>query len=402
LINRRFNEGGGRGVRRGRRASSQRGVALLLAMSAVAIAAVVGVGLLAGLPATTRASTQQAVRDAAVYLAESGVEEGLYRLRHPPAGDPDWTGVTGRRVDGMGGVYDVAIEEAEGGLVRITGTGRFTPGDGRTVEHRVSMTVRVESAAAEMTMRHVGLMGTNSVIPDFAQFHGDVHVNGLGINYGHVHGRFSAESVALNLGYARSRRHFAGEASMPEVDVDAYRSYRHDGESGSAWIIPPADLASEGRELDAVSSENPLGVVVVDGDLDLQQDLRIREGILVVNGDLRMNGRDIRVRGRSGQLALIVRGRADFNWSRSRLRVERGTAYIGGAVRSWGHGRSSRLDAQEGLIVAGGFPSDFAGHIDVRFSQVKQGGAYGVSYFAGRAGGDRVVRKVGYRGRPGE
>lgn len=387
----------GRGPRGGLEARP--GIAMLLALSAVAVAAIVGLGLTASLPATTHASRQPALRDAAVYLAESGVVEGLHRLRNPSEADPEWSGVRNRRLDDMGGAYDVSIVELDEETYRIIGTGRIAADDGRTVEHRVHLDVRVDGGAARMMMSHAAVFGGASTLPDSARVHGDAHVNGDVVNLGRIHGELSATGEVDNRGRVDSIAPSAAEVAVPDLDIEAYRSYSHEGAAGAARVIAPDDLESEGWRIDPVTGANPLGVVFIDGDVELRRNVYVRGGIVVVNGDLTLNGNRLKVRGPRGHASLVVAGDVRFNWWRSRLRVQRGAAIIRGDVQRTVLGRWCRLDAFEGLVLQGDMPAHFHGWVRVRYNQLRRQGPQPVSFFADVEQGTRTIQPVAYRGR---
>lgn len=366
------------------------GVALVLVMGAVAVVFVVGLGLLAGLPAGAGAATNLAQRDATACLAESGLVEALNRLETLSADEePTWS-VTGRRITGIDGTYDVAVTQPgdyDEDVYLITATGHYTVGDA-VVSNTIAMDVRYQpEQGGGFAVRHAALVGSGGVIPASARIEGDVHVNDTVISVGRIEGRLSSSRLAIDLVRgADSTQSWAGTTELPVVDFDGYSQYLLAGNAGVADVYEPDDLPDRLNNWRPADDGNPMGVVVIDGDWTLDDDVKLHDGILVVRGDLDLNGHALEVQGVERQMTVLVEGNLAFSRSHSRLRVKSGLAYIKGWMISSYAQRNLELRADAGLITPGTLPTVFNGDIRVRMSGLDDADEVGVG-FAGSGGG---------------
>jgi len=389
----------------------ERGIALMLVMGAVAVVFVIGLNVLSGLPATAQAARNLIHRDAAVYLAESGLVEALARLENPPGGS-DWYGVTGRQVEGMNGTYDVAITDRGDGTFEIEATGHATGAGDATISHTLAMIVEVAGGGASgtaYTMTHATLFGAGGFVPGNTRIRGDVFVPGSVLNLGRVDGKLSATGSIVDLGNTQAIDANAQAKDVPEVDVDAYLSYHHGGSSQAAEVITanPDDVLAGHYAPDRTG--NALGVVVVEGDLTLSDHIDFNRGVLIVRGDLDLNGHRLRIEGPtdSMQIALIVEGDVTFSRRNSEIEVRDGVTYLNGSVETAFGARNSRLDIRAGLIARQGLPLAFNGDIDVRWDDNNGNGAT-INFFGsgGQGGGSggpgrRTVTPLSYSANPG-
>jgi len=395
------------------RPEASRGVALMLVMGAVAMVFVIGLNILSGLPATAKAAGNLVDREAAVYLAESGLVEALDRLRHPPGG-ADWLGVSGRRIEGMAGSYDVTITDLGDGTYRIDATGHAPGAGGGTVAHDLTMTVRVNDGGGASgnvyTMKHATLFGAGGFIPANARIRGDVFVPGSVVNLGRVDGTLYATGSLVDLGSTQNIQANADDLDVPQVDIDAYVEYTHQGSAQTAEVIASnADSVLAGN-FTPDTAGNALGVVIVDGDLALTGNIDFNGGVLIVRGDLELNGYRLRVEGpgSSRQISLIVDGDVTFSQRNSELETREGVAYINGRVQTaWG-ARNSRLDVRDGLIARSGLPLAFNGDIDVRWDDaggngetINFFGSGGAEGGGSQGSGQRSVTPLSYAINPG-
>lgn len=373
------------------------GVAMLMVLAAVAIVFVVGLGLVSSLPAAARTTGNLLDRDRAVYLAESGLTEALHRLEHPPDGDT-WTGVSGRSIAGLDGTYDVLIEETDDDVYLITATGRATGRDGRSMTHRVSSTVRVEAGGGggNFTMDATIMAGGNITIPRGARIEGDLSVAGDVTNFGTVKGTIAAIGTIDDQGQSEGSLPPQGSIEMPKVSLGEMLNYEYEGETYSARKINGRATRRLGGNYDPVSDDNPLGVVVVLGTAILRDDVKIKRGILVVNGDLYLNGHSLKINGADeGRVALYTQ---DLFFTRrgSELVVKGGPAYITQRLVSGGFSSDSKLRADSGLMISQGTAGDFNGDFKVRYQALDAaGGSLGVHVGGvGGGGGGQATHTV--------
>lgn len=377
------------------------GIAMVMVLGAVAIVFVIGMSLLSGLPATAHASSNMIDRDAAVFLAESGLTEALYRMQNPPDGEDVWSGVTGRTVAGMNGTYDVSIADEGDGVYLMTATGRMTGRRGQALTHTVQMRVLVVEGGGYV-MKHAAVFAAAAALPLGGRVYGDLHVNNSLLNLGRVDGTVSVVGTLRGFGRADTVIEGADAVEMPQVDFDSYLTYQHNGQTYTADVYSDSgDLTGNIRPVD---DDNPLGVVVFDGDLSLERNLRLKNGMLVVRGDVELNGKRLRVDGESNRASLLVDGDVAFNQRNSRLKVREGLTYINGDVSARLSARNSKLDVRGGLIVTEGLPILFPGSFDVRYSGLDSSASVSLNLSGGGGGGgggsQRSVTPLGYTDAP--
>ena len=393
------------------RPAAQRGVAMMLVMGAVTIVFVIAMNVLSGLPATAQAAKNLVHRDSAVYLAESGIVEALTRLADPPQ-TGDWTGVTGRTISGMAGTYDVAITDMGDGVYQITSSGHAVGSGGGAVTHTLTMTVQVATGGGGgnvYTMKHGALFGVGGFIPGGARVRGDVFVPGNVLNFGRVDGELSATGSVLDFGRTDSISARAEDVEVPSIDADLYVSYTYNGSTQNAQTVTSNAASNYSGKYTPNTDGNALGVVIVEGDMTLSNDVTLEGGILIVRGNLDLNGHRLRINGPSDstQVALIVEGDTEFSSRHSELEVDGGVTYLEGSITSGWTARNSKLDARQGLIVKQGMPLAFNGDIDVRWDN-NGGAGTDVNFFgeggssgSGGSGGSRTVTPLSYSVNPG-
>jgi hypothetical protein len=109
-----------------------RGAALVLALTALVIAGVLGTALAAAVLHGRKASRAAASRDRLLNVAESGVEAAISRL----AEDPGWRG--GKAIRVPGGSCEVPVVRAGDGAFEVTSRGSI-PGSARACTVRVRL-----------------------------------------------------------------------------------------------------------------------------------------------------------------------------------------------------------------------------------------------------------------------
>ena len=366
-------------------AARNRGIAMVMVMVAVSLVFVIGISILSGLPSSARASSNMVDRDAAVFLAESGMIEGIYRVQNPPTGESVWSGVTGRTLPGVTGTYDVTITDLGGGEYEVLSVSH-TPGlSGQIVDHAVEATVLVGSSVdTQYTMEHVSVIGGVSVLPPNAEFDGDVHVNSAVRNFSEIDGTLSSSGGIIDVGDTDDTDANVASVPMPVVDFDVFGEYTYNGSTYNAEVYTPSQIAAmfiddddddyddddEGGSYDKIklepSSDNPLGVFIVDGDLTLLDKFEVKEGTLIVKGDVILNGEKLKVEGADTHMALMVDGDIHFDEKKSKLDVKDGVTYLSGGVLAETSATNSKLEVDDGLITGTGLPMNFQGDIKIK------------------------------------
>lgn len=369
---------------------------MVLVLTAVATVFVIGMAILNGLPGSTVASRNMVDYTRAVYLAECGLVEAQYRLARPPVKGEIWSGITGRSIDASGGTYDIAVTGLGDDDYRITATGRITTAAGRSYAHTRSLDVRVESTDSVYALGHSLVCGGGSVLPWNLTVDGDAHVNTNAVLMGTVNGKLSASGwVFVWGGKAETIHARAASVDLPSVDLDQYDTYEYQGLTYAARVVAAEDVDDLPASLSPVTKDNPLGVVVIAGDLAPTHTMLIRDGILVVRGQITLNRHDLRVDGRKGFFSLLVEGNVYFSGSGD-LQVTNGATYVAGQISSDWYASGMALRCEGGLVAARGLPSSFGGTMHIGNAPLEDEGIDSVQYIGDGLGGDRRVTLLAY------
>lgn len=376
------------------RSNRRGGIAMLLVMGAVAFAFVVGLAVLSEVPATTKGSANLIDRHRLSDLAESGLAEGMYRMKFRQGPGLIWSGVTGRRVDDRGGTYDVKVTWLGQDDYRLESTGRTVDAQGIARSHGLYGVCRVTYENRQtVKMKESLYVGVSTTIPAGVQIDGNIVVNGTLNILGILNGVLSIllppdpSNPATMQGYS-------------PVDTLAYRRYEHNGAARDSayyqWIgtgaaanaayqtwLKQYDAQLRGvaynasnpvpAKLSPITANNPLGVIVIEGNLSLTNDLEIDGGILVVKGNLNLNAKKLKISGGDGQLGLAVSGYL-MTPGASQIEVKDAPAYITGNIRGDLLSLLSNIKFKAGLILQGGFENLYRGNVEIRNENAESGG----------------------------
>ena len=292
--------------------SSQGGFAMLLVMILVAVGVILGMSYLATASLDARISHNFHSLARARYLAESGLEHGLYVLRHSPEQFEDAGGQIGPfYVEGAVDRYFIVAQPdlAEPGRYTLTSTAYV--GD---VQRTSSVTV-YRAPAAVIDLHHGLLVGGGVVwTPWNLSISGDVHVNGSVFNLAAINGHLTATGVAVDLcGRVSGGADGAQEpVSVPQIRVQDYTSYILFGRGYSAVEFAERDLHPSNPLCrgGAVTPSNPGGVVHLrppGGEVGLKNGFQFT-GTLIIEGDVRLEGNNVRLTAVEGFPAIVATG----------------------------------------------------------------------------------------------
>lgn len=321
----------------------RRGIAMLLVLSTVAMATVLGLGMLAA--ATLQGYTAQnaSTTVAADALAESGVDLACYYLIHPekaPLLNPDyWPGQTGITFgSAVAGSVDVSVNRIAKDTVNntatytITSTGKSASGLQRveTCTVLVNLGFQVKYCTA--------YLGTSLTIPAGSVITSDMQVNGSVSNYGTVTGKGIVKAwsnpapgklFGSLLPYATTDL-----TSIPKNNVvNTYNSYVYQGKTYSAKTLPA--IVAAGTTL-GPTADNPAGVFYANGQLEIQGNTIISGTLVSWGGPLKITGSNVSVTSFSGFPAAVIHG--DLQLVRSTLWTPQvtfnGLAWLDGNLKS--------------------------------------------------------------------
>jgi len=179
------------------------------------------------------------------------------------------------------------------------------------------------------------------------------------------------------------------------VSFDGCTTYTYDGASRQAMVLTARRASALATAtLTPTSPSNPLGVVVVNGDFEIDRNMRVINGILVVLGDLTLNQRDLIVDGKQGYFSLLVKDDLYF-CGPGKLTVNAGPAYLGRPLSTqWGSGMEATFTG--GLVAARGITWDYGGTLRGNNVPRSEQGVSLVRYFGSGAGGERTVTTLAY------
>jgi hypothetical protein len=306
---------------RGRR----RGVAMFLVVAAIAIAAVLGLVMLATATLANQSGGNQQKMVSTEYLGESGMNLAMYYLQHPPSGDPlvYWTGTNGPIAIGSGGTVDVTVAPATDSSnavlpwtyeVTCTATAGVVTPISRV--YRARMYVR-----NEFTTKWAAAFNTDVAFQPGAVIVGDVYtykslatlLQLLGVS---INGKGYAASFNNTLPYSLLGGTFlpqpplgsAATIQAPSVtDLNLYKTYTFNGVMGKAATLASSSLS--GNLSPDNTGANPGQVFYYDAAttaLTLGDGATINGTLVVDHGDLLVRGQNIKITPSAGMPALIV------------------------------------------------------------------------------------------------
>jgi len=301
--------------RNGSKKVSRSGFALLLVMIITAIGVLLGMSYLSVASIHMKISRNYTALSKARYLAESGLEHGLYILRIWP----EKFGTTSQKtlgpyhLDESSDYYTIqAVKDAQArGRYTLSATGIVGK-----VRRKCSVTV-YRSAAPEVKINHGILSGSGGLIwlPMQLTVNGDIHINGSMFNLARINGNVSA-TRAISDPFRRisgSITSFAEKVDCPDFTVKDYLHYRLNMVDYSATQFSGRSLKSNNPLANgkAITATNPGGVVHLKpkhgNTVRLTSHLNF-VGTLVINGNVVLDGRNITLSAVPGFPAIVATG----------------------------------------------------------------------------------------------
>lgn len=324
-----------------------RGMAMLLVLSVIGMASVLGLGMLstASIQAATARNSLDAVRaDSSV---RSGIQVACYYLQYPRRApsltNGYWPGGVVNLGDGE--TVQVSVSSLGGNDYRITATST-----GSGVQRSSRCSIHVEPG---FKLKYAAVFNGNSVsVPGFVSLYGGAQVAGLLVNYGAISEQSCAASV-LNYGFMSGGwvpLTTGNTASNPRPDKrHDYRTYRYQGQTYLAKNISVSSTSSVALR---PTADNPAGVFRRNGSLTLNGGVTV-QGTLLVEGSLNIYGSGNSISGpAAGFPALVVKDDIYTYGAFRELRVE-GLTWLGKSIRFNGMNLFSLLEFR-GVLLFGG------------------------------------------------
>ena len=336
------------------------GFALAVVLVLIAISAVVGVSLLSATCVSLVGSEDALKSMRAGALAESGLEHAAYLLRADVRALEDDPGgsVLGPFQLEAGLPDDYRFSAARSApaseefLVR---------GWGRAAGLEATRALRVRrTPAKEYTIAHsLVLTGEAVWLPAGMRVGGDVHVNGALYSSAVIDGNVTATGPINDLsgGITGTKNSDSEQVRLPDIQMDYYRQYELAGAACQAAVLENNVFAKDDLSANNgfITPSNPAGVVwlkPVSGDtVTLSKHLSFR-GTILVDGNLRLDGKDIELEATDGFPAVVVTGEVQVTDMAEA--VIRGVVASAGGIRATDYARKTNLSI-DGAVVGGGF-----------------------------------------------
>jgi hypothetical protein len=157
----------------------RRGLALLLVLAAVALAAVIGLAMLSASALQAQVSSNAQQHASSEYLAESGMQAALYYLQYPHLRPPAWGTTPGYYIKAA----NVSMPDSDGRFdVEVTETATrdvyLLRAVGRAVTAGPPVVLTARTKVARATIDAAALFGGNVSLPVGVTVDGPVQING--------------------------------------------------------------------------------------------------------------------------------------------------------------------------------------------------------------------------------
>lgn len=376
--------------------SHNSGLALVVVLAAIALAAIMGYALLASASLQSQMSSNKKSIVDADSVAESGVNLAMYYLQHPesaPALGPDgyWTGGTNIALNGQtqATLERVTVTQNPAGskFYDIESVGNAGGRLSRTCKARVYVESRYNTKYALAANSDFALPGLQVSTTIKGKIRTDGVISGgsgavIDDSVEAVAGSLSGTLISTSGSVTVKPR-----SSYPVTSAPSYSqitllkdlpNYTYNGQTYTASVIP---AATANRTLLANATTNPLNVWYATGDVTLTGTV-ILDGTLVIAGTTRsliINGNGIDIRAKPGMPALIVGKDVRFQATGHQLKVE-GLAWIGDDVTTASALNTNlTLEVKGALMfggatptVASGFKGTFKSEFDASLADVPE------------------------------
>lgn len=322
----------------------RRGVALVIVLVAVGMAALVGWAMLSSATLQAQASSSAGKSASAEYLAESALWTGAFFLQNPSKAPAAWLTtsghtfyVTGAALAGVDGSFDLDVTPTgttDVYQVRAVGRSGGSPAITRNAEAQVKVS-RVKPSMA-------GGFGGPITIGTRNTFNGPVVANGSVSNLGTVNG--STRQAVTSSDYiipTLATVNFYG-AGTPAVTYTL-----PDGTTGT-----PQALAAAINSFPAALASNPGRVYYRDGDLTISVAAAMSlSGTLIVKGNLTIQGSNTLTVNPLAQMpAAIVKNQVRMNLTNVKT-VLNGVLWTGGGTQWTGGINTSSALTVNGAVL---------------------------------------------------
>jgi Tfp pilus assembly protein PilX len=275
------------------------GVALILVLFVISFATVMGFALLSSASLQVNISANAVHAAQARYLAESGLNLGVYYLLHPEqspksASDRFWSGGTSIGLgSAVNGTFDIAITPSDASApypprFTLSATGRAIGPSGSATTHTATAVVEMDY---DFHMPAAAGFNTNIAIPAGVRFNGNVLSNGtITMNsLSRIDGNVQAVSLLGGVLNGLFTPIVAGTLEVPSsgnIQFSAYTpTYEYNGQTYNAVQLAAGTWTETTLSPDPLT--NPGGIFYVTSDVFLNGSVTINGTLVVRGGRLR-------------------------------------------------------------------------------------------------------------------
>ncbi len=351
------------------------GFALLLVLILVMASVVMGAAYLSMAATQASAARNYTAFSNARYLAESGLNHGLYLLRYNPAQFGNNAQLGPYTVSGASGSYYLSAAVNVDGSYTLTSRAVIGSAAFGNVQRSVSATVArtpapiVPSPLAKSMLVNSGFLtfGSNLTV------NGDMHVNGWIMNNGATfNGDVTATRTITQLSGAITGQtsSYTSSIAAPDLKRDDYKDYKLGGTAYRACDFTDTDILStssitNGGSISAAT--NVGGVANLTRGAVRVRDNVVIDGTLVIDGNLTLDGANIVINAQKGFPALVVNGTIYIGPNARNITIN-GMVVVTNGVQSSGATALANMVINGSLAAsATGVASSLPGHYTVNF-----------------------------------
>jgi hypothetical protein len=271
-------------------------MALVLVVAVLATATILGYAMLASSTLQSEISSNLMQAAGAEYVAESGVNVGIYYLQYPAAAPASWTNTTGYTLyatnvpvnDGTQSNFDLSVKaNPQPNVYTIEATGR--PSTGSAFSHTATAVVTVN----RVQIPGAGVFGGSIAIPSRTTFSSNGVAGALAIQAngiitqsgGTISGTQSPAPLSSNAYIVPD----SSSVNFFGVGTSSGNYLWTDNVTlGTPQLITASTLTVS--KLPAQLSSNPAGIFYHDGDLTVTGNVTINGTLIIRNGTLTVQG----------------------------------------------------------------------------------------------------------------
>ena len=332
----------------------RRGIALLLVVVVLALAAVLGFAMLSSASIRHAASGNTLKAASAEGLAESGIELACYYLVNPQNAAPSvpagsfWSGGNNITLGaGVPGSIDVAVTQLSANKYKIVSTGKAE----NSIRRTMTAEVLVDGG---FQVNHGAAFSGNALLTLNSKIYGDVQVKGLLTNLGLIDGIVFSNLLPGGTGLVGSILGLDASPTTHLPSPSALRSFATYSYDGNTYSAVEITAVPAGTTLGPTAA-NPAGVYICRQPLYLYNNSRINGTLVLESGaTLNISGSGTEIKAADGFPALIAKSDVFIRGpgTSRNLKID-GLAWIGGSIKQSGLLLGTNMIEIDGAVLFG-------------------------------------------------